>query len=89
MALGAQPAQVLQLIVKQALTLMLWGTVVGLIGSIIATRFLSSLLYQTQPFDWAVFGTMASVLLAAGLLAAYIPARRAALIDPLLSLRQE
>lgn len=88
-ALGAQPIDVLKLVVGQGLILMLCGVGVGLAASMGATRFLSGLLYETKPFDWMVFASASGLLVVTGLLASYIPANRATRVDPLVALRQE
>jgi ABC-type antimicrobial peptide transport system permease subunit len=89
MALGAQRSDVLQLILRQGLRLAAGGLVLGLLGVFLAGRTLSSLLYQVSLFNpLTLFGT--SVLLSATvLLASYLPARRAAQLDPMRTLREE
>ena len=89
MALGAQRSDVLRLILRQGVRLAAGGLVLGLIGVFLAGRTLSSLLYQVSLFNpLTLIGT--SVLLAATvLLATYLPARRAAQLDPMRTLREE
>ncbi|HEU5403404.1 MAG TPA: FtsX-like permease family protein, partial [Terriglobales bacterium] len=89
MALGAQRSDVLQLILRQGLELASAGLVLGLLGVFLAGRTLSSLLYRVSLFNpLTLFAT--SILLAATvLLASYLPARRAAQLDPMRTLRDE
>jgi ABC-type antimicrobial peptide transport system permease subunit len=89
MALGAQRRDVLQMILRQGVRLATFGLVLGVIGVFVAGRALSSLLYQVSLFNpVTLLGT--SVLLAATvLLASYLPARRAAQLDPMRTLREE
>jgi ABC-type antimicrobial peptide transport system permease subunit len=89
MALGAQPGDVLRIVVRQAMVLATIGACVGLVGALALGRFMSSFLYGVQPSDPATFLAMAAVLGAVALAASYIPARRATRIDPLLALRHE
>ena len=63
------------------------GLIVGLIGSVALTRLLQSLLYGTTPLDPITFVAMALILFTTGLLASYLPARKAAAVDPMESLR--
>jgi putative ABC transport system permease protein len=89
MALGAGRGDVLGLVVTHGIRLTATGVVLGLIGAVAVTRFLKSLLYGVQPIDWATFLIASAVLAATALLASYIPARRAARVDPMVALRYE
>ncbi len=89
MALGAQAGDVVRLVLQQGLTLALCGVTLGLAGAVAAARVLQSLLFGVRATDPLTFGAAALVLLAVALLACWIPARRAARVDPLVALRCE
>jgi predicted permease len=89
LALGAQPFDVLKLIVTLGMTLTVLGIFIGLAGAFALTRLLSSLLYGIAPTDPATFIIVSSVLLVVALLACYFPARRAMRVDPMIALRYE
>jgi putative ABC transport system permease protein len=89
MALGATAGDVVRLTVGQALKLTAVGTAIGLALSIALTRVMEAALFGIATADAAVFALFAAVLGAAALLASYLPARRAAAIDPTLALRAE
>ncbi|HKV34487.1 MAG TPA: ABC transporter permease [Pyrinomonadaceae bacterium] len=89
LAVGAQPRQVLLLVLKQGLLLTVFGVVVGLAASLALTRLLSGLLFGVEAFDLSTFTTISILLTLVSLLACYLPARRAMRIDPLRALRYE
>jgi len=89
MALGADRLSVVGLVLRQGLGLALTGTVIGIALSFALTRMIVSLLFEIRPNDLATFAGAAMVLLAAALLACYVPARRATKVDPLVALRYE
>ena len=88
-ALGAQRRSVYQLVLKEAGRLILVGVVIGLSGSIAAGMLLRSLLFDVQSWDSSILGSVATVLAIAALLASFIPAHRAASVDPIEALRIE
>jgi putative ABC transport system permease protein len=89
MALGAERGDVLEMILKQGLTLILTGVVLGLAGAWASTRALESMLFQVHARDAVTFGGACLVLIAVGVLACYLPARRATKVDPMVALRYE
>jgi len=89
MALGARPRQVLQTIVAEGLQLVLCGRILGTAGSWFVMRGLRSLLYGVAPTDIQIFIGSALVLLIVGAIASYLPAHRAAAIEPLAALSHE
>src|SRR5690606_38947905 len=89
MALGAAPGDVSRMVVGQGLRLAGLGLVFGLLGALALTRLMTSLLFGTSPNDPLTFATVVGVLASVALLASWLPARRAALIDPAQSLQTE
>jgi predicted permease len=88
-AIGASRGQIASLILRQGLWKGGIGVVLGLIGAALLSKSMTSLLYNVQPTDPAVYAAVSFVLIAVALLASYLPARRAARIDPLVALRDE
>jgi putative ABC transport system permease protein len=86
-ALGARGADVLGLVVRQGLYLTVVGVVLGAAGAAVATRTLKSLLFGVEPLDPLSFIAACVVLLGVAALACFLPARRAARVDPLCALR--
>jgi ABC-type antimicrobial peptide transport system permease subunit len=89
MALGATPREILRLVVRQGLTVAVVGVAAGLVGAWAVTRFMESLLFGISSRDPLTFTVIAALLGLTALLASYVPARRAARIDPMVSLRAE
>jgi len=89
MALGAQPANLLRLIVRQGIVLAFVGVLVGIAVALGATRYLGSLLYDVHADDPVTMIGVAALLILVALAACYIPARRAMKIDPLVALQYE
>ena len=88
MALGAAPSSIVRLAFNRVIVLIAAGLALGLAGSFWAARFVGSLLFQLEPRDPVTFAGAAGVLVAVGVLAAWIPARRAARLDPVAALRE-
>lgn len=88
-AIGASRGQITGLILQQGLWKGGIGVVLGLIGAAVLSRFMTTLLFNVRPTDPAVYAAVSLVLIAVALLASYVPARRAARIDPLVALRDE
>jgi putative ABC transport system permease protein len=89
MALGAQRGDVLTLVIKKGLILIVVGLVIGVAGALALTRVLGKLLYGVTATDPATFVLVSLLLTAVGLVACYLPARRATRIDPMVALRYE
>ena len=89
MALGARSEDVVRHVLRQASSLILIGATIGLAGALAATRVLSSALYEVQPHDPVTYVAIVVILVAASLLASYLPARRASRIDPSITLRMD
>ena len=89
MALGATPAAILKMVLREGGRLAAAGLTVGLIATLILTRFLRTMLFEIQPADPPTFATVAFLLAVVALTACYIPARRAMRVDPMVALRYE
>jgi hypothetical protein len=89
LALGEQPRRLMRAVVGQGLTLVVVGLVVGIAGALALTRLLTDMLYGTQPLDAVTYLAMSAALVLVATLASYLPARRAASVSPLESLKNE
>jgi putative ABC transport system permease protein len=89
LAIGAQPRQVLLLVLKQGLSLTVIGVILGLAAAFALTRLLSGLLFGVAAVDVGTFAMMSLLLVLVSIAACYLPARRAMKIDPLRALRYE
>jgi putative ABC transport system permease protein len=89
MALGAQPSNILGLVLKQGVLLTLIGLVLGVAAALVLTRLMASLLFGVQPTDAITFVGVSALLAGVALFASYIPARRATQVDPIKILRYE
>jgi predicted permease len=89
LALGAERSQVLALVLRRGMRLVVLGLLLGLPSALVTARLLASLLYETRAFDPLTFATVPALLAAVSLFACYLPARRAAAVDPAVTLRAE
>ena len=89
LAIGARPIDVLRLVVSQAIGVASIGVVLGIVGSLLLTRVMSTLLFDVSPLDPVTFGSAAALLFGIAGLASYLPARRASRIDPQTAIRAE
>jgi putative ABC transport system permease protein len=89
MALGAQSRNVMMMVVKQGMWLALAGLAIGLAGALVLTRLMSSVLYGVSATDIVTFAGVTLLLGLVVLIACYLPARRAAKVDPMVALRCE
>ncbi|MBL0160224.1 MAG: ABC transporter permease [Bryobacterales bacterium] len=89
LALGAQPRDVVSQVLRNALTLVLAGLALGTLGAIALTRVMKSLLFEVSPLDPVAFTVALGCMTAVGLLAGFVPASRAAHVDPVTTLRDE
>jgi ABC-type antimicrobial peptide transport system permease subunit len=88
-ALGATPRDLLVLVIKQGMSVAVTGMVLGLLGAFVLTRFMRALLFGVHASDPVTFAAIAAALTVVVLVACYVPARRAARIEPMVSLRTE
>ena len=88
-ALGAQRADISRTVLRSSVGVVVVGVLIGIAGAVGAGRFLSSLLFGVPPYDALILGFATVALLSTGLLANWLPARRAARVDPMVSLRAD
>jgi putative ABC transport system permease protein len=88
-ALGASRRSLVALVVRQGMVMAGWGLVLGLCGTLVATRLLSAMLFGVGPADPKTILAVAATLAAVALTACYMPARRATRVDPLIALRAD
>jgi ABC-type antimicrobial peptide transport system permease subunit len=88
-ALGAPPRAIVGLVLRQAGVLIAAGVVLGVVGAYGLTRFLEGLLFQVKTTDWHAYAGAVGLLTVVAVIAALIPARRGARVDPVVALRQE
>lgn len=88
-ALGASPAAILTMVLRQAGALVAAGILLGLAGAYGLTRFLEDLLFQVKSTDWRAYAGAVALLSIVALIAALVPARRGSRTDPAVALRQE
>jgi len=89
MALGAKPADLSGLVLRGGLGVVAVGGLLGTLGALVLTRFMQSLLFETTPNDPVVYAAVTCLLLVSAALACWLPARRAAKVDPVVALRAE
>jgi ABC-type antimicrobial peptide transport system permease subunit len=89
MALGAQPGDLRGMVVSEALRMGIAGLAIGLAGALAASRLLGTMLFNVSPSDPVTFAAVGGLLLGVVLVAAYLPARRATRVDPMVALRAE
>jgi putative ABC transport system permease protein len=89
MAMGAEPRKIMRLVLGHGMRLALIGTALGLAGAYGLTRLLAKFLFGVKPSDPLAFSIVGATLIAVTLLAAFVPTRRAMLVDPVVALRQE
>ena len=89
LALGAQRSEVLRMVVQQSMRVIVLGLAAGVVGALLASRLLSTLLFRTASTDPITYIAVAAILLLVALAASYVPARRVTRVDPLIALRSE
>jgi putative ABC transport system permease protein len=89
MALGARSQSVLWMVIQRTLVLGIAGIVIGTMGALLATRLLTTFLFEITPTDPVTFGAVGMIILIAAVAAGLVPARRATRVDPLVALRHE
>ena len=87
-AIGAQPSDILRMVLSDAVRISVVGTAAGVVSAIAATRLLAGMLYHVSPTDPATFVAIAAAIFTVGIAASWIPARRATRVDPVDALRR-
>jgi len=89
MALGARPVEVHRMVIRQGIRLAAIGIVVGLASALVVSRILASVLFGVSGADSLIYAGVSILLILVALAACYVPARRAAAVDPMIALRYE
>jgi len=89
MALGAEASTVLRMVMSRGFVLVCWGGAAGLAGAFGVSRLMQTLLFGVQPYDPTTFAGVGILLASVSAIAAFVPARRATKVDPVVALRQE
>jgi ABC-type antimicrobial peptide transport system permease subunit len=89
MALGAEPRDIVRMVVGRAARVSMVGVAAGVAMALFATRALATLLFEVEPHDPLTFWIVAASILAVSIVASYLPARRAARVDPIATMRAE
>jgi len=89
MALGAQRTDVMSMVLRETLVLVITGVALGVPAALVSAKILRSLLFGLTPTDPVTIGVMSLLMLGIAALAGYLPARRAARVDPMVALRHE
>jgi ABC-type antimicrobial peptide transport system permease subunit len=89
LALGAEPGQVMVMVVRQAVAIATLGAAIGVVAAVLSTRALQGFLFGVRPIDAPTLAASAAALIAAAVLASAIPARRATRVSPTVALRTE
>jgi ABC-type antimicrobial peptide transport system permease subunit len=89
LALGASKPRLVALVLRQSAIPVLVGLIIGVGGSLVSGRWLGALLYEVEPSDPVVLISIAALLALVAIASSWIPARRAAMVDPLVALREE
>jgi putative ABC transport system permease protein len=87
MAMGARPYHILGTVIREGMLLVAIGLAAGYLGAVALTGFIKTFLFQVEPTDGITYASVSALLLGAALLACYLPAMRAARIDPQVALR--
>src|SRR5256714_7740470 len=89
LALGAMPAQIRRMMLGQGMRLLVAGLIIGFIGAVASSRIIRSLLFGVDANDPVIYGVVTLVLIAAAIVACWLPARRASRVNPMVTLRAE